>query len=127
MSAPAHVAILGASGDRRKYGNKAVRAYAAAGWRVSPVHPSETEVEGLAAYPTLAAIPEAIDTVSVYVPAATGLRLLPEIAACRPREVWINPGAESPALQAEAARLGLPAIYGCSILSLGQSPSAFPA
>lgn len=120
------VAILGASSDRRKFGNKAVRAYAAAGWRVVAIHPTEPSVEGSPAYPTLAAVAEPVDTVSVYVPPPVGLKLLPEIAALKPREVWFNPGAESDAIRAEARRLGLPVTYGCSLVSLGRSPAEFP-
>jgi hypothetical protein len=127
MSAPRTVAVIGASGDRRKFGNKAVRAYAASGWRVYPVHPDMATVEGLPAYSALSQVPEPVDTVSVYVPPAVGLSLLPEIASCHPRAVWINPGAESATIQAEVRRLHLPVIFGCSILSLGHSPSEFPA
>lgn len=120
------VAVIGASSDRRKYGNKAVRAYRAAGWKVFPVHPTETVVEELPVFRNLAAVPEPLEAVSMYVPAAVGAGLLPAIAAVHPKEVWVNPGAESPALRAEARRLELPVIYGCSILSLGHSPAEFP-
>jgi predicted CoA-binding protein len=120
------VAVVGASSDRRKFGNKAVRAYAACGWRVFPVHPNEQTVEGLPAYADLAAVPEPLDTVTVYVPPKVGLSLLPAIAERRPREVWFNPGADSAEIAAEAARLGLPLVQACSIRSLGRSPSEFP-
>jgi predicted CoA-binding protein len=126
MSQIRSVAVLGASQDRRKYSNKAVRAYLASGWRVFPVTPASASVEGLPAFPKIDEIPESIDAVTVYVPAAIGVSLLPGIAAKKPREVWFNPGAESSELQAKAAELGLPAIYGCSIVALGRSPSDFP-
>src|SRR6201999_3690678 len=50
------VAVIGASLDRRKYGNKAVRAYVESGYTVFPVNPKETAIEGLKAYPKLDAI-----------------------------------------------------------------------
>ena len=52
-------AVVGASTDRSKYGNKVLRCYQQAGKSpVYPVHPKEREIEGLAAYPSLTALPE---------------------------------------------------------------------
>ncbi len=62
---------------------------------------------------------------TVYLPPAIGLKLLPEIAAVAPSEVWFNPGADTPEVLAEARRLGLHVIAGCSILDLGRTPSEF--
>ncbi|MGE0640269.1 MAG: CoA-binding protein [Thermoanaerobaculia bacterium] len=121
----ANVAILGASGDRSKFGNKSLRAHLQAGYRVFPVNPRESEIEGLTAYPTLAALPEPVERLSVYLPPAVARRLLPEIAALGAREVWFNPGAADEGLLDEAKRLGIPAIDGCSIVDLGLSPSQF--
>jgi predicted CoA-binding protein len=118
------VAVIGASSDRRKYG-KAVRAYQAHGWQVLPVNPNETTVEGLPTHARLSDLPTPIDTVTLYVPPAVGLSLLPEIAAAKPREVWFNPGTTNPEVRAEVARLGLPAVFACSIVALGSSPREF--
>jgi len=120
------VAILGASKDRAKFGNKSVRAHRAAGYEVLPVHPKESEIEGLAAYPALAALPHAVERISVYLPPAVALAALPAIARAGAREVWFNPGAADAAVLAEAQRLGIPAIDGCSIVDLGLSPADFP-
>jgi uncharacterized protein len=120
------VAVLGASSDRSKFGNKAVRAFAAGGWRVFPVNPRESAVEGLPAFASLGAIPEPVDSVTVYVPPPVGLRLLAEIAAVHPREVWFNPGAGSAEIRSEAARLGIPVSFSCSIVAIGSSPRDFP-
>ncbi len=120
------VAILGASKDRAKFGNKSLRAHRAAGYEVFAVHPKESEIEGAAAYPSLEALPQPIDRLSVYLPPPVSRSLLPEIARLGAREVWFNPGAADDGVIAEALRLGIPAIDGCSIVDLGFSPAEFP-
>ena len=116
------VAIVGASNDRRKFGNRAVRAYVRQGYDVKPVHPTETSIEGLPVYRTIADIPAPVDIVSMYVPAAIVIGLLDAVAAKAPAELWINPGAESGALIARAKALGLSPIQACSIIAIGEIP-----
>jgi predicted CoA-binding protein len=118
------VAIVGASRDRGKYGNKSVRAHRRAGFTVYPVHPREKEIEGLRVYPDLASLPGPVDRVSLYVPPRVGLTLLEQIVALQPKELYINPGAESPELIARARALGLDPIEACSILAVGEDPEA---
>jgi predicted CoA-binding protein len=69
---------------------------------VKPVNPNEETIEGLPVYRTIADVPGPVDIVSLYVPAAVGIELLDAIAAKQPGEVWINPSAESAALEARA-------------------------
>jgi predicted CoA-binding protein len=116
------VAVVGASSDRRKFGNKAVRAFARQGFDVRPVNPSETMIEGLPVFRSIADVPGPIDRVTLYVPPEIGVTLLDSIAAARPRELWVNPGAESPALLARARALGLEPIQACSIIAIGEVP-----
>jgi predicted CoA-binding protein len=119
------VAIIGASTDRSKFGNKAVRAFQERGYRVFPVNPKATEVEGLPSYPSITAEPARPDIVSVYLPPAVLIKVLPEIAAKGCDELWLNPGTESPEVLAEAERLGLNVIQACSIVGIGLSPGRF--
>jgi len=116
------VAIIGASNDRAKYGNKAVRACVQQGFRVFPVNPRESSIEGLPAYKSIRDVPQRPDWISVYVPPGVLLKLLPEIAERGCDELWLNPGSESEAVVAEAERLGLNVIQACSILGAGVSP-----
>jgi uncharacterized protein len=116
------VAILGASADRNKYGNKAVRAYVQQGFTVFPVNPKERAIEGLRAYPNIGELTVRPDRVSVYLPPEVTLALLPEIAARGCDELWLNPGADSDEVVAEAERLGLNVVQACSILAVGVSP-----
>ena len=119
-------AVLGASSQRRKYGNKSLRAHRHAGFKTYAVNPNEREVEGAPAYPRLADLPERPTRITVYLPPSVTLSLLPEIAAAGATEVWFNPGAADARVLAEAERLGIPAHDGCSIVDLGLSPSQFP-
>ena len=117
------VAIIGASNDRNKFGNKAVRAFQQQGYTVYPVNPNEAEIEGLPAYKTIRDVPTRPHMISVYVPPAVLLRLLPDIAAKGCDELWMNPGTESDEALAEAEKLGLKVVQACSIVAVGVSPS----
>ena len=120
------VAVIGASADRGKFGNKGVRAFIKAGWRVFPVNLGGENIEGLASFKSVGEILGPLDVVSLYVPAAVSLDLLPAIAAKTPGEVWINPGAESRELLAASRALGLITVSTCSIVAVGFRPADFP-
>lgn len=121
------VAIVGASADRRKFGNKAVRAYIAAGYTVFPIHPTEPSIEVVPAYKSVRDLPvEHLDRVTFYVPPAVGLKLLPDVAAKSVGQLILNPGTESPEVIEEARKLGLSVLTGCSIILGGYRPEQFP-
>ena len=118
------VVILGASADRKKFGNKSLRAYQHQGYAVYPVNPRETEIEGARVYKSVSDVPVRPDIVTIYLPPEKLLPLLAGIAAKGCDELWLNPGTESDAVLAEAARLGLKVVQACSIVGLGMSPAA---
>ncbi len=119
------VAVVGASSERHKFGNKALRAFQAEGHVVIPINPNESAVEGIKAYRSVLDVPGAIDMATVYVQPEIGQQLLGEFEQKQIKEIWINPGAESDALVAEAKRRQLNVILACSIVALGRSPYSF--
>ena len=122
MSKPT-VAVIGASADRKKFGNKSLRAHLAQGYEVYPVNPKGEEIEGLTVYKSIADVPvEHLNRVSLYVPPAVGLKLINDIAAKGCDELWLNPGSESEELSAKARELGLEPITACSIVDVGMTP-----
>ena len=122
---PKTVAIVGASNDRHKFGNKALRAFQSEGHTVIPINPHESQVEGIKAYASVLDVPGPIDMATVYVQPEIATRLLAEFEQKQIPEIWINPGAEDDGLMAEAARRGLNVIYACSIVGIGRSPAQF--
>ena len=120
------IAIVGASNDRKKFGNKAVRAYALKGFQVFPIHPSASEIEGLPVYHSVLQVPvNHIDRASMYLPAAAAMGVLEELRQKAIDEVWFNPGADHPDVVARAHQMGLNVVLGCSILDIGISPAEF--
>jgi predicted CoA-binding protein len=119
MSGGKSIAILGASTDRNKFGNKAVRAYVQTGYDVYPVNPKETMIEGLKAYGSVLDIPAKLDIVSLYLPPAVGFKVLDDIAKKGCSELWLNPGSESDELIERATELKLNTICACSIAAVG--------
>src|SRR4051794_17693896 len=118
------VAVIGASNDRRKFGNRAVRAYGLQGHTVIPINPHESEVEGLKAYKSVLDVPGTIDMASFYVPPEVGEQVINEVARKGIAEVWLNPGSESDELVARARALQIQPIVACSIVAIGENPYA---
>ncbi|MGH9312408.1 MAG: CoA-binding protein [Vicinamibacterales bacterium] len=116
------VAIIGASSDRRKFGNKALRAFKHQGHTVIPVNPNETEVEGIPAVASVLDIPGPVNMATFYVQPEVGVRVLEEVARKGIQEVWLNPGADDDAVIAKAKALGIRPVVACSIIGVGESP-----
>jgi predicted CoA-binding protein len=119
------VAIVGASSNRSKFGNKALRAFLNQGYTVIPINPNETEVEGHKTYASVLDVPGPIDMATIYVPGDVGLRVMDDLAAKGIPEVWLNPGADEEAVVARARALGLKTVRACSILGIGESPGRY--
>lgn len=125
MTAPI-IAVVGASAQRSKYGNKCVRAYLEAGFEVFPVNLHATEIEGLPVYARLADLPSRPDRISIYLQPHATRRLLPELGEVGDAEVWFNPGSATAEILTAARAAGLDVRDGCSIVDIGLSPAQFP-
>jgi len=119
------IAVLGASSDRSKFGNKCVRAYADGGWEVYPINPGAEKIEGFQAYAKLADVPVALDRISVYLPPPLTDDMIPEMAEKGAGEVWFNPGSADRFIVDKAKAAGLEAIAACSIVDIGKSPARY--
>ena len=113
-------AVVGASQDREKYGNKVLRVYMQNDRDVVPINPSATEIEGLAAYRDLASVPEDIDGVSIITPPAVTERVVEDAIKRGIKHIWMQPGAESATAIQAAEEAGANVIAGgpCILVSL---------
>ncbi len=114
-------AVVGASTDRTKYGNKVLRCYQQHGRRVYPINARAAEVEGLKAYASLADLPVPVPAISVITPPVVTEQVVREAAAAGVTHIWMQPGAESNAAIRSAEALGMTVIAGgpCVLVVLG--------
>jgi uncharacterized protein len=113
-------AVVGASKDRAKYGNKVLRAYLQTNRDAVPVNPGADEVEGLRAYRDLASVPEDVDGVSIITPPAVTEKVVEQALQRGIKQIWMQPGAESQSAiaSAEAADANVIAGGPCLLVAL---------
>jgi predicted CoA-binding protein len=101
LEAATTIAVVGASTTPGKAAYAIPRTLVAAGFRMVPVNPRADEIHGQKAYPTLADVPEPVDLVDVFRPAAEGPGLARQAVAIGARGLWLQLGIVS----AEARRI----------------------
>jgi uncharacterized protein len=118
------LAVFGVSRSGRKFGNAAYKGLRAAGYRVFAIHPEAERLEGDPCYRDLAALPEAVGAAVLVVPPGEAEKLVADVARAGIHYVWLQQGAESPAVLAACERAGLRTVAGeCVLMFL--EPSAW--
>jgi len=114
-------AVVGASSDRDKYGNKVLRCYQQHGLEVFPINPRASEIEGLKAYPSLESLPKPVGGISVITPPKITESVVQEAIRAGVTRIWMQPGADSPEAIRVAEAAGLEVIAGgpCLLVLLG--------
>jgi predicted CoA-binding protein len=114
-------AVVGASIDRSKYGNKVLRVYQQNDRPVYPVNPKADEIEGLKAYPDLASLPEKPHGVSFITPPKVTREIVKQAAELGIKNLWMQPGAEYDGVVEDGEKLGINVIAGdaCALVVLG--------
>jgi len=114
-------AVMGASSNREKYGNKVLRCFQQHGKEVFPINPRADEIEGLKSYPTLASLPKQARAISVITPPKITEAVVQEAIGAGVKHIWMQPGAESPEAIRAAEAAGIEVIAGgpCLLVVLG--------
>jgi predicted CoA-binding protein len=112
------VAIVGASPKPERYSNRALRMLMSHGHTAIPVSKLGRDILGLTGYASLRAIPEPIDTVTLYLRPEKQAPVVQDILAVKPRRVIFNPGAENPEAAETLSRSGITTIEACTLVLL---------
>ena len=89
-------AVIGASANRDKYGNKVLRVYLQRGKKVIPVNPKEKEIEGIPCVAGISDLPGDVNSISVITPPSVTEQVVEQAISKGIRNIWMQPGAESP-------------------------------
>ncbi len=87
------VAVVGATDDPGKYGSVIYRDLKQKGFKVFPVNPNRSSVDGDPTFATLADLPERPTIVNVVVPPDQTMRVLADAKRQGIMNAWIQPGA----------------------------------
>ena len=113
-----NVAVIGASNKPDRYSYKAVVLLREKNHTPYPVHPLITEIEGIPVYASLRAIPDPIDTITVYLAARNQQAVAEDMLSSGARRVIFNPGSENPELAARLQQQGIEATSACTLVLL---------
>jgi predicted CoA-binding protein len=113
--------VVGASANRHKFGNKVLRCYLQHGHTAVPVNPNESEIEGVACVADIAALPSEVKSISMITPPPVTEQLVPLAIARGIENIWMQPGAESPAAVELCRQRGINVIAdgSCILVVLG--------
>ena len=113
------VAVVGASENPARYSNRAMRMLEANGFMPVPVSKSGKAMLGFPGYSSVVAIPDAVDTVTIYLRPERQEPVIHDILAIKPRRVIFNPGAENPSAASLLEQHGIATLEACTLVLLG--------
>lgn len=114
-------AVAGASSRREKYGNKVLRCYLQNGKKAVPVNPVEKEIEGIPVVAAVSDLTDEVQSLSIITPPQVTEKIVEQAIAKGIRNIWMQPGAESPAAVEKCRRAGINVIAdgSCVLVVLG--------
>lgn len=118
-------AVVGVSRNEKKLGTAIFADLKDRGYQVFPVNPAMTDFMGSACYPNVGAINDRVDGVIVCVPTSKGEQVVKDTAAAGIKKIWLQQGADSPALVKQAQDLGLSIVSGKCILMYMEPVKSF--
>ncbi len=113
--------VAGASSNRDKYGNKVLRCYLQHGRRAVPVNPNEAEIEGVPGVKGVQDLPPEVKSLSMITQPAVTEQIVPQAIAHGIENIWMQPGAQSPAAVELCRQKGVNVIAdgSCLLVVLG--------
>lgn len=121
------ITVVGASAHESKPAHYVPATMQDHGWRIIPVNPHAGTVFGQPAYPTLADVPEQVEFVDVFRPAAATPDIARQAVAVGAKALWLQLGIRSAEARRIAEDAGLAYVEDrCLIVERGRLRLAAP-
>lgn len=112
-------AVVGATENETKFGNKIYRKLKRFGYEVYPVNPMYKTIEGDVCYENLSALPKKVDCIDVVVAPERSKDVLAEAIELGIENIWFQPGTFTPEIVEAAEVAGLNTVYlNCVLVEL---------
>ena len=95
----ATIALIGASNNKEKYGNKIYQDLRSKGYNVTPINPKEEKIEGDKAYVSIEQMEKLPDIANFVVPPSIAIKIAQNIVDLGVKYLWFQPGSESNELE----------------------------
>lgn len=114
-------AVVGASSNREKFGNKVLRCYITHHKTVYPIHPIEIVIEGISCLKELSQLPDNVKSISIITPPSLTEKVVKQAINRGIKNIWMQPGAESEVAINDCLAHGVNVISGgpCILVELG--------
>ena len=89
------IALVGASNNPKKYGNKILLDLLEKGHIVYPINKNESQIEGLKSYKNVSDLPSLPSIINFVVPPNEGIEVTKDLVKKGYDNFWYQPGAES--------------------------------
>jgi len=89
------IALVGASNDKSKFGNRIYLDLKNKGYNVVPINPKDEKIEGDKAYTSIQMMEELPDIVNFVVPPAIAMKVAQDAVELGIEYLWFQPGSES--------------------------------
>ena len=89
------IALVGASNNPTKYGNKILLDLVKKGYNVAPVNTKEDTIAGIKSYKNVLDLKESPSIINFVVPPSIGFQITKELVENKFDNFWYQPGAES--------------------------------
>ena len=93
------IALVGASNDKSKFGNRIYRDLRSKGYNVVPINPKDENIEGDKAYTSIQMMEELPDIVNLVVPPPIAMKVAQNAVELGVEYLWFQPGSESDELE----------------------------
>ncbi len=114
-------AVVGASDNPQKFGNKIYRRLKEKDYEVYAINPGLEVLDGDPCYKNLTALPKVPDVIDMVVSPERGKAVLEEAAKLGVKNVWFQPGTYTDETLELAKTLGLNLVQSCVLIATQQS------
>lgn len=112
-------AVVGATENPDKFGNKIVKKLKRLGYEVYAVNPMYQEVDGEICYSSLSELPVKVDCVDVVVSPDKSVNVLQEVIELGIENIWFQPGTFTPEIVDKSEQSGINTVYlNCVLVEL---------